>query len=154
MRESLPDAARLGRGEIVLAGITAISGDLPRRHAATGDLAFEHRQEALGVGGVADLDDDIEDQAAAAGDQVKLVSVLHVTGTLDDDVGMRFEQAYQLLAGRHRLTIKDAPLALGQDALDQRQIVAELGAPALDRDPGEVGQPFAGLLQRCQGLAS
>jgi hypothetical protein len=28
---------------------------------------------------------------------------------------------------------------------DQRQIVAELGAPALGRDPGEVGQPFGRL---------
>jgi hypothetical protein len=33
------DAARLGGGEIVLAGITAIGGDLPRRRAAAGDLA-------------------------------------------------------------------------------------------------------------------
>jgi hypothetical protein len=52
---------------------------------------------------------------------------------------MRLEQADQLLAGRHRLTIKDAPLALSEDTLDQRQIVAESGAPALDRNPGEVG---------------
>ncbi len=88
-----------------------------------------------------------------AGDQVELVSVLHVAGTLDDDVGMRLEQAYQLLTGRHRLVIKDAPLALGEDALDQWQIMAELGAPALGRDPGEVGQPFAGLLQCGQGCA-
>ena len=47
----------------------------------------------LGIGGVAGLDDDIEDQAAVAGDQVELVSVLRVAGTLDDDVGMRLEQA-------------------------------------------------------------
>jgi hypothetical protein len=40
---------------------------------------------------------------------------------------MRLEQAYQLLAGRHRLAVKDAPLALGEDALNQRQIMAELG---------------------------
>jgi hypothetical protein len=141
------DAARLGLLEIVLAGIGAIGGDLPRRHAATGDLALEHRQEALGIGGVADLDDDIEDQAAVAGDQVELVSVLHVVGTVDGDVGRRLERVYQFLAGRHRLTIKDAPMALGEDALDQRQIVAELGAPALGCGPGEVGQLFAGLLQ-------
>jgi hypothetical protein len=64
------DAARLGRCEIVLAGIAAIGGELARRHAATGDLALEHGQEALGIGGVAGLDDDIEDQAAGAGDQV------------------------------------------------------------------------------------
>ena len=62
----------------MLAGITAISGDLPRRRAAAGDLALDHGQKALGIGGVAGLDDDIEDQAAAAGDQVELVSVLHV----------------------------------------------------------------------------
>src|SRR5438132_6216467 len=86
-----------------------------------------------------------------AGGQVELVSILHVTGTLDDDVGMRLEQTHQLLAGRHRLAVKDAPLALGEDALDQRQIVAELSAPACSRAPGEVGQPVAGLLQRHLG---
>jgi hypothetical protein len=127
------DAARLGGGEIVLASITAIGGDLPRRRAAAGDLALEHWQEALGIVKIASLDDDIEDQAAVAGGQVELVSILHVTGTFDDDVGMRLEQTYQLLAGRHRLTVKDAPLALGEDALNQRQKVAELSAPALSR---------------------
>jgi hypothetical protein len=50
------------------------------------------------------------------GDQVELVSILHVAGTLDDDVGMRLEQAYQLLAGRHHLAVKDAPLALRKDS--------------------------------------
>src|SRR5947209_8284108 len=79
--------------------------------------------------------------------------LLHVAGTLDDDIGMRLEQAYQLVAGRHHLAIKDASLALLDNALDQRQIVAELGAPALGCDPAEVDQPFAGLLQRCLGGA-
>jgi hypothetical protein len=45
-----------------------------------GGLPLEHRQEALCIGGVAGLDNDIDDQAAAAGDQVELVSVLHVAG--------------------------------------------------------------------------
>ena len=66
---------------------------------------------------------------------------------------MRLEQADQLFAGRHRLAVKDAPLALSEDALDQRQIMAELGAPALGRDPGAVGAPFAGLVQRRLGGA-
>jgi hypothetical protein len=77
--------------------------------------------------------------------------VLHVANSLDDDVGVRLEQADQLLAGEHRLSAQDRPLALDKDALDQRQIVAELGTPALDRDPGEVGQPFSGLLHRRLG---
>src|SRR3954467_11304200 len=44
------DAACFGGGEIVLAGIPAISGDLPRRRAAAGDLALDHGQKALGIG--------------------------------------------------------------------------------------------------------
>ena len=56
---------------------------------------------------------------------------------------VRPEQAHQLLAGRHRQAVKDAPLALGEDALDQRLIVVDPGAPAHRRDP-EVGQPFDG----------
>jgi hypothetical protein len=96
-------AARLGLFEIVAAGIAAIGGGLPRRRAAAGDLAIEHRQEALGIGGIAGLDDDIEDQAALTGSEIELVFVLHLTTPLDDDVGVRLEQADQLLAGRHRL---------------------------------------------------
>src|SRR5260370_42180136 len=69
---------RLGGFEIVEAGIAAIGGDLPRRHPTAGDLAIEHGQEALGIGRVAGLDDDIEDQTALAGGPVELVSVLHV----------------------------------------------------------------------------
>jgi len=81
------------------------------------------------------------------------VSVLHVAGALDDDISVRLEQAHQLLAGRHRQAIKNAPLALGEDALDQRLIVVDPGAPAHRRDPGEVGQPFDGVLQRRLGGA-
>lgn len=43
--------------------------------------------------------------------QVELVAVVDVAGAFDDDIGVRLEQADQLLAGRH------APLALGDDLL-------------------------------------
>ena len=65
-------AARFRLVEIVAAGIAAIGGGLPRRRAAAGDLAIEHGQETFGVGGIASLDDDIEDQAALAGGEVEL----------------------------------------------------------------------------------
>src|SRR5207342_2847929 len=58
------DAAPFGLGEIVAAGIAAVGGDLAGRRAATGDLAVEHGQEALGIGRVAGLDDDINLDAA------------------------------------------------------------------------------------------
>jgi hypothetical protein len=53
----IDDTVGLGRCEIVLAGITAIGGELSRGHATTGDLALEDGQEALGIGWVAGLDD-------------------------------------------------------------------------------------------------
>jgi hypothetical protein len=86
-------AACLGLLEVAEAGIAAISGRLPRGHTVTGGMAIEHRQEALGVRRVAGLDDNIEDQAALAGGQVGLVSVLDLAAAFQDDVGVRFEQA-------------------------------------------------------------
>ena len=83
-------------------------------------MAVEHRQEPLGIGGVAGLDDEVEDQAALAGEEVKLVAVLHVADTLDDDVGVRFEQADQFFAGRHRLAAHHPSLALIEHARDER----------------------------------
>src|ERR1700758_5017174 len=77
------DAAGLGGGEIGAAGIAAIGGGLPRWRAGAGDVAIEHGEEALGIGRIAGLDDDIEDQAALAGGQVELVSVLILATTLD-----------------------------------------------------------------------
>ena len=50
--EEVLAAARLGLFEIVLAGIAAIGGDLPRRHAANRDLALEHRQAVLSSTGL------------------------------------------------------------------------------------------------------
>src|SRR5262252_1893483 len=83
------DAAGLGGNEIGAASIAAIGGGLPWRRARSGDVAIEHWEEALGIGRIAGLDDDIEDQAALAGGQVELVSVLNLTTTFDDDVGVR-----------------------------------------------------------------
>jgi hypothetical protein len=96
------DAALLGAaGEIGAAGVATIGGGLPGRRPGASDVAVEHRHKALGVGGIAGFDDDIEDQPALAGRQVELVSVLNLPAALDDDVGVRLEQADQLVAGRH-----------------------------------------------------
>ena len=74
-------------GAISFQDVTFTYGDTG---AATVNLAVEHGQEALDIGRVAGLDDDIEDQAASAGGQIELVSVLHVAAALDD-VGVRRE---------------------------------------------------------------
>jgi hypothetical protein len=81
VKGDIGDAALLGAGEIGAAGVAAIDGGLPARHAGASDVAVEHRHKALGVGGVADFDDDIEDQPALAGCQVELVSVLNLPAT-------------------------------------------------------------------------
>src|SRR5271155_4313093 len=69
------------------------------------------------------------DQAAPARGQVELVAVLNLAAAFDDDVGVRLEQADDFLVGGDRLAMKDSTLGLGDDPLDQRTIVAELGLP-------------------------
>src|SRR5207249_6044716 len=61
--------------------------------------------------------------------------ISNLTAARADDVGVRLEQADELLAGRHRLTAEHPALALGEDARDQRQIMVNRGAPALGRRP-------------------
>ena len=92
-------------------------------------MAFEHGQEPFAVRWIAGFDHQVEDQAASTGGQVELVTVLNLASALDDDVGVRLEQADDLLVGGDRLAMKDATLGLRDDPLDQRTIVAELGLP-------------------------
>jgi hypothetical protein len=44
------------------------------------------------------------------------VSVLNLATAFDDDVGVRLEQADQLLTGRHDLAVKHAALGLDNNA--------------------------------------
>src|SRR4051794_12600622 len=119
--------ARLRAIQVLAAGKTAIRRRLTRRRAVRADVALQHRHEPVTVGRVAGLDHQIEDQAAPAGGQGELVTVLDVAAALDDDVGMALEQADQLVAGGHRLAAEHPPLALCDHPLDQGLIVADLG---------------------------
>jgi len=91
------------------------------------DVAAKHGQEPVAVRRIAGLDHKVEDQAAPASGQVELVAVLNLAAAFDDDVGVRLEQADDFLVGGDRLAMKDSTLGLGDDPLDQRTIVAELG---------------------------
>lgn len=89
--------------------------------------------------------------AAPAGGEVELVAVFGIAAAFDDDIGMLFEQADQLLAGGHRLTGQHPPLALSDDPLDQRPIMTNLDLPqGYGRCAGH-GQTLARLLQIGQG---
>ena len=114
-----------------------------RRRTIESDVTLEHRQHALAVGRVAGVDDEIEDQAAPAGGQVELVAVLDVAATLDDDVGMRLEQADQLVGGWYRLAGEHAALGLADDACDQRLKVADHGPARVRRPRSPYRRPVA-----------
>src|SRR5690242_14213807 len=105
-------AARLRAIQVLAAGKAALRRRLERRRAVRADVALQHRHEPVTVGRVAGFDHQIEDQAAPAGGQVELVTVLDAAAAFDDDVGMALEQADQLVAGRHRLAAEHPALAL------------------------------------------
>src|SRR3954451_14535607 len=105
-------AARLRAIQVLAAGKTAIRRRLTRRRAVRADVALQHRHEPVTVGRVAGFDHQIEDQAAFAGSQVELVTVLDIAAALDDDVGMGLEQADQVIACGPRFGAEQPPLAL------------------------------------------
>src|SRR6202008_1763473 len=121
------NAAGLGGGEIGAAGVSATGGGFPAPCARAGPIALEHRHKALGISRIAGFDDDIEDQSAFAGRQVELVSVLNLTTAFDDDIGVRLEQADQLLTGRHYLAVKHAASGLDNNTRDQWQVMCDFG---------------------------
>src|SRR5215213_7827104 len=142
--------ARLRPAQVIATGKAAVRCRLPWRPAVQGDMALQHGQEPVAVGRVAGFDHQIEDQAALAGGQIELVTVLDVAAALNDDVGMGLEQADQLVAGRHRFAAEYPPLALRDHPLDQGLIVADLGPPESDcrlRRPGKPRRSFAQIGQ-------
>ena len=57
------------------------------------------------------------------------MAVIGIATAFDNDIGVRLEQANQLLAGRHGLPRQHPPLALRDNPLDQRLIITEFGLP-------------------------
>ena len=57
------------------------------------------------------------------------MAVTGIAAAFDDNIGVRFEQADEFLAGRYRLPRQHPPLALRDNPLDQRLIMADLGLP-------------------------
>src|SRR4051812_43951606 len=127
------DAASLCLAQIIATGKAAIRRCLTRRRAVRADVALQHGQEPFAVGRVARFDHQVEDQAAPAGGQAELVTVINVAAALDDDVGMRLEQADQLVAGGHPLAAGHPPPALCGHPPHQRPLLTQLGLPQDDR---------------------
>lgn len=129
MESDVTDADGFGLPEVVEAGIASITDRLARGFSVKCDMTVQHRQEAGSIGRVASFHDDVEDEPASAAREVQFVPILHAAPALYDDVGMRFEQAHQLLAGRNGLPIDHTASGLVDDALDQREIVFGLKPP-------------------------
>ena len=133
VERNVADAKGLSLAEIMTAGETTVGGCLLRCLAIEADVAVKHGQETFAVRRVAGLDHQVEDQAAAASGQVELVAALNLTAAFDDDVGVRLEQADDLVVGGDRLALKNSTFDLRDDPLDQRTIVTELGVPQRHR---------------------
>ncbi len=143
---------------------TPIASIWPARAGASGrprpeiDLCATGRPAALGAprswttyrnSFITDLpvDADSVEDLAAAGKPLRPVAILNVAGALDDDVGVRLEQADDLFAGGNGLAMKDATFGLPDDPFDQRAIVAEPGLPERGGDRGRRSRhPRRGLI--------
>ncbi len=143
------DAAGFGSAQIIAAGIAGPDA-APGHKRRCGVPASAANACCLPVAG---FDDEVEDQSASAGGQIEFVAVVDVAAAFDDDVGMRLEEAHQLLASRHRLAGQDPPFGLADDPVDQQLIVAELGLPQFAGRASRQGQLFTRLLQITQGRA-
>jgi len=91
----------LGHGG--LAGLTSISigftGPLPIE-LFTG---IEHRQVQYFVSWVTFFDVEVDDEAIGLSSQVNLVTIVNITSSFDNYIGMWLEQTDQLLLGRYCL---------------------------------------------------
>ena len=81
------------------------------------------------------------------------MAVFGSAAAFDDDIGMLFAPADQLLAGGYRLAGQHPPLALSDDAFNQRLILTNLDLPQCDGRCACHGQTLARLLQIGQGRA-
>jgi hypothetical protein len=61
------------------------------------------------------------------------VAIFNLAAALDDDVGVRLEQADDLFVGGDLFATKNSTLGVGDDPRDQRALAAELGLPRDDR---------------------
>src|SRR5271166_4773391 len=86
----------------------AVGGRLSGCLAIESDVALQHGQEPVAVRRIAGLDHKVEDQAAPASGQVELVAILNLAAAFDDDVGVRLEQADDLLVGGDRLAMENS----------------------------------------------
>ena len=108
----------------------------PSKAARSGSFAEERSVSFGGAHGqsgvrrVAFFDDEIENDAAAAGRERHLVPVVSLSPILDDDIGMRLEEADELLGRWNRLAIQNASLGLIDDAFYERQKVGQGGNEA------------------------
>ena len=63
----------------------------------------------------------------ASRDPVDFVTVLNLTTTFNEDVGVRLEQAHHLLASRHDRAVEHAPLSLRNHLQSKRFVMLDLG---------------------------
>ena len=122
-------AERLGLLEVLARRVAAVKGRVRRRRAVVFDMPLKHRQAARAVGRIALLHHRVEHQSAAPGGEVDLVTEVRAATALEDNVGVRLEQAQYLFRRRYRLAVEHAALRLIHDTEQQLSGFADVLCP-------------------------
>lgn len=125
------DTQLFGFEQVVLAGVTPVKADLPRRASIDVDLSFNHGNGGCGIGRVSVFDDEINDQPGFARREIDLVAVFDLSASFNDDVGVFLEYTDDLLPGRHFFTVEHASLSLIHDTLGELEEMPGFFTPCL-----------------------
>ena len=124
------DLAFFGGRQVGFGSKPAIQGHLQRVAPINLMLSIEHGEGQFGIGRIAIGNHTVGNQVGSPHTKAHLVPIVGLPAVLDDDIGVRFEDRYDLLCGRDTLVLEHPAVGLSDHLAGQIDISFQLGAKA------------------------
>ena len=155
-KASILDTARgsLGLFQIVFGCKPTVKADLERIAAIDLLLSVQHRDGQIRIGWIALDNQTIQDQVGSPAGQADLVAENRIPTILDNNVGVRFKDRYNLVGGGNFLIQHNPSMGLVDDLFGKSSIVVYLGLNSGPRGcDGTVFDCFSGLVGIAEHLS-